>query len=92
MRHNRADLIERYEQNKYLQQVNNLHKEIIYLTRSWTTADEISARKDRDWKAFDRLTEIEKLTHRISEAKKYNLESRLDTISTTGSQERSRND
>ena len=59
--------------NIYQQEINQLHAELIYLTRDWTPHTTFRARAARDWKTFDRLSEMEKLIYRINEAKLYNL-------------------
>lgn len=80
------------EINKFQEEINNLHRQLVPLVLGWNILNEIESRQNRDWKAYDRLDEIAKLLHRINEAKKYNSMRSLDTISTTGSEEGNRNE
>lgn len=54
------------------EQIQNLHRELIYLTRDWNPIDLFRSREDRKWAAYDRLSETDQLLHRITEAKIYN--------------------
>lgn len=65
--------IDRKKYNVYQAEINQLNAELIYLTRDWTPHTTFRARAARDWKTFDRLSEMEKLIYRINEAKLYNL-------------------
>jgi len=65
--------IDRKKYNLYQAEINQLHQELIYLTQNWKPQNTFEARRDRDWKTFDRLSDMEKLIYRINEAKLYNL-------------------
>lgn len=48
-----------------------LSKELAELTKTWNPIDLLRSREDRNWRAYDRLSDMDQLRHRLNEAKLY---------------------